>query len=208
MRRWIEACRLRLGEPPRSLPEAERDRFRLRVPFLARLLAWFGLDPIMKVPAATPTLRDQGQVVWGHLVQGNRLLFDPRNRKTLPARVIYGIGTAFDDRLGLLADAAQRLCALVGGPQGDPELVNLAALMADETQRASRLLLPGRLCEGEDVYFTTCFLQPSHLAGSCLRGQFFPLLICPARTEAVMVVPSEYWPEELRAAWVGDGRGA
>jgi hypothetical protein len=208
MRRWIEACRQHLGEPPRSLPEAERDAFRLRVPFLARLLAWFGVDPIMKVPAAAPTLRDQGQVVWGHLVQANRRLFDPRNRKTFPAQVIYGMGAAFDDRLGLLADAAEGLCSLAGNVRGDPELANFAALMADESQRAFRLPVPAQLCEGEDVYFTTCFLQPSHLPGGCLRGQFFPLLICPARTEAVMVVPSAYWPEELRAAWVGDGRGA
>jgi len=44
-------------------------------------------------------------------------------------------------------------------------------------------------------------IQPSHLPAGHLASGFFPLLICPEKTEAVMVLPCPYWPEELREAW-------
>ena len=58
--------------------------------------------------------------------------------------------------------------------------------------------MPPFLCAGKQVFFTTCLVHPPHLPGHFITTSLFPLLICPEKTEAVMILPSSYWPEQLR----------
>lgn len=149
-------------------------------------------------------LRDHGRVVWGFLVQANQFLFDPSNRLVLPANVIYSPDPYFDNRVPLLQDAARGLFDLKGTSPNDAELETFAKAITDERARTMRLALPRSLCQGRDAYFTTCLIQPAHLPGGYLASGFFPLLICPEETEAVMILPARYWSEGLYNVWTGE----
>ncbi len=166
-----------------------------------RVVFWLSGDKLRTILRDQDILRDHGRVVWGFLVQANQLLFDPRNRLVLPANVIYSPEAYFDDQAPELQAVAQGLFQLKGTAPNDDELERFAAAVTDELARTMRLALPRSLCSGQEAYFTTCLIQPSHLPGGRLASGYFPLVICPEKTEAVMILPVRYWPEELRDGW-------
>ncbi len=197
----LRGCRERFGSPPRFLErEAEQD-FRLRPSFLMRCVFLLTGDKLRTVLRDQSVLRDHGRVVWGFLVQANQVLFDPANRATLPANVIYSTDTDCDDEVALFRDVAHGLFRLKGTTPADPELTRFSAAITNELARTMRLPLPRSLCRGKTAYFTTCLIRPSHLPRGHLAAGFFPLVICPERTEAVMILPARYWPAELCEVW-------
>lgn len=197
----IQRCRESFGPAPRALAREDQKAFRLRPSFLTRVVFWLIGDKLRSVLRDQNILRDHGRVVWGFLVQANRILFEPTNRQVLPANVIYSPDAYFDDHAPELGDVAGALFQLKGSSPGDEELERFAAAITDERARTMRLALPRSLCSGKEAYFTTCLIQPSHLPGGCLAAGYFPLVICPDRTKAVMVLPAVYWPEKLRDGW-------
>ena len=202
----IRRCRQRLGSPPRELQREERQSFLLRPSFLMRILLLLHGDKLRITLRDQHLLRDGGRVVWGFVVQANNLLFDPVNRQVLPANIIYSPDEYFDDCVPVLQGTAQELFQLKGTSPADKELERFAHAITDELVRTMRLALPRSLCENREAYFTSCLIQPSHLPAGHLASEFFPLLICPEETEAVMVLPAAYWPEELHETW-GEGNG-
>jgi hypothetical protein len=198
----IQRCRENFGSPPRTLTREEEEQFLLRPSFLMRLAFWVAGDRLRIVVRDQHLLRECGQVVWGCLVQANQLLFDGTNRQALPANVIYSPDNYFDEKAALIRETAGGLFELKGTSPGDLELEEFAKAITDERARTMRLRLPQSLSQGKEIYFTTCIIQPSHLPESRLALGYFPLLICPEKTEAVMILPSRYWPEELCKLWI------
>jgi hypothetical protein len=57
--------------------------------------------------------------------------------------------------------------------------------------------------------YTVLFREPGDrvdgsLSGGYLATEFFPLVICPEKTDAVMILPARSWPEELCEFWAGE----
>lgn len=197
----IRSCRNRFGFPPRSLGVVDSNAFRLTLtPEVAEQFTETG-DPILRILADQTALRDRGQVVWGRLVQANRVLFDPSNPHTLPAIVIYSLDPHFDGRASLLERMARGLFAQKGSVPADPELSEFVRAITGEREQIMRRELPHKYCGGRSVYFTTCFIQPSHLPGNCLVRPTFPLLVNFQETEAVMLLPSRFWPASFASEW-------
>ncbi len=199
--RAIRACRARIGEPPRSLDEASAETFRLSLMPEVAALFKETRDPMLRILADQEALRERGQVVWGQLVQANQILFNPANPHTLPANVIYSLDEYFDGRVGLLERMARGLFARKGSVPADRELREFVRVITDERERIMRRELPRGYCGGRSVYFATCFIQPSHLPGNCLVNPTFPLLVNFPETEAVMLLPSLFWPPEVLTQW-------
>lgn len=197
----IQQCRDNFGSAPRELERDERDSLRLRPSLLMRFLFLVTGDKLRIVLRDQNILRDHGRVVWGALVQANQILFDPRNRQVLPANVIYSSDVYFDNNAPELQSVARGLFQLKGISPGDEELERFATAITDELARTMRLPLPRSLCQGKEAYFTTCLIQPSHLPGGYLAAGFFPLIICPERTSGVMILPAQYWPQDLLKSW-------
>ena len=132
------------------------------------------------------------------------MLFDPANRQTLPVDVIYSPDPYFDSRPETLRAIAHGLFALKGTLPADSDLQPCAMALTDEYARIMPPYVARALCLGKEAYLTTCLVQPSHLPGGFLAGGYFPLVICPEKTNAVMILPCSYWPEDLRASWDHD----
>jgi hypothetical protein len=196
----INKCRNSFGVAPRRLSAEDARAFKLNPSLMMRLLMFLTGDKLRSVLREQHILRDQGRLVWGALVQANQILFDPRNRMVLPANVIYSPDAHFDGRVEVLQELASGIFDLKGS-SADDEMEQFARAVTNETARTMRLPLPRSLCEGKEAYFTTCLIQPAHLPGGCLAAGFFPLVICPEKTDAVMILPASYWPKQLRDAW-------
>lgn len=200
----MRVCRENFGTAPRSFGDAEQQAFKLQPSLIMRIVLTVTFDKLRTVLRDQDILRDQGRVVWGFLVQANQVLFNPKNRQVMPANAIYSPDPYFDDRVRELLDVAQGLFQLKETYPGNREMKKFANAVTNEMLRTMRLAIPRDLCDGKEAYFTTCLIQPSHLPGGYIAAGFFPLVICPEKTKAVMILPAPYWPEELRASWIGE----
>jgi hypothetical protein len=201
VRDLIASCRKRFVDLSQDPSPADLEEFRIRVAFITRV-AWFMIrDKLRIILRDQYELHDEGRVVWGALIQANQLLFDPANRTTLPAAGVYSPDRYYDDHVEDLQSIAQTLSELKGTKPKEPRLRRLVDLITDELARALRLQVPEEMCEGREVYLTTFLVQPSHLPDGYLAQGFFPLLIAPRTTAAVMVLPARYWPPELLQLW-------
>jgi hypothetical protein len=199
----LRACRERFGAPPRQLAAADARACRLTLTPDVDQLFRRDRDPLLRILADQHVLRDRGQVYWGHLVQANQMLFDPQNPHTLPANVIYSTDPFFDGRVAILASIGHGLFAQKGSSGADPELRAFVRAITNERERILRRELPAGYCGNRPVYFTTCFIQPGHLPDHCVARPAFPLLVNFEETEAVMILPSRFWPPELVSSWRG-----
>lgn len=196
----IEACRERLGPPPRSLSPEDVRRLRL---------VWWPLiplpfDSLFRVYLAQKTLRERGEVVWGYVLQANQGLWAPGFEPSA-ATVLFG-GPELDD-LGSLVQLAELLYSLKGTSPKDPEL-RAAAALTHEYRRKLCKEVPRSLTGGRTVYCSDLMIHRGHLPGSMtrsrLRKPFLPLLVNPSETRSVMVLPAYFWPRELVESWGQD----
>jgi hypothetical protein len=182
-------CRTCFGDPPRSLSLVEKLRFRIR-PSLGLRLRY---DPLLRIYDDQNKLRDRGRVVWGHLVQANSLLFGP-GRNDCPANVIYEPASSNENGHAFLAPIARSVYALKGRRYDDEDLDDCARWVTNELLRMVDAPLPAQLSQGRTILFSTLVVHRKHLPAGYLSCSFFPLIINPAETPSVMILPSEYWP--------------
>jgi hypothetical protein len=119
--------------------------------------------------------------------------------------LLYSPDSYFDDHVDVLAEVASGLYELKGSSAGDPEIDQFVSAITNEMSRTARLALPRSLCAGRVAYFANFLVQPSHLPGNHLAQGMFPVVICPERTHAVMILPGDFWPPELRDWWMASG---
>jgi hypothetical protein len=193
----IRSCRDSFGPPPRTC--RREDRIVLsperQQAFVERN------DGLLPVLEDQDRLLMHGQVFWGQLVQANKVLFDPKNRHTCPANVIYSTDPFFDGRLSLLSSMARGLFAQKGSTRAGRELQDFVDAVTDEMKRVLRREMPHSYTGGRCVYFATCFIQPGHLPFGCLNRPSFPVVVAPEETPAMMLLPSRHWPPELVSHW-------
>jgi hypothetical protein len=201
---YLRQCRERFGKAPRELEPAEREYFKVRPSIFTRCVLLLTFDKLRMVLRDHDVLRDHGRVVWGCIVQANQDLFHPANRSTLPANLLYSTDRFYDDAVEELQALAAGLFDLKGTSQDDRELQRFANAISNEMARTMKLQVPEDITDGRRVYFTTALIHPPHLPEGYLAQGFFPLVICPDKTEAVMILPARFWSKEFREAWAAD----
>lgn len=142
-------------------------------------------------------LLEQGKVVWGALVQANNGLFEP-GPEDLPAALAYSLDPHFDGRPQALRQIAAALFAHKGDQAPEP-LRRLAEWLADEVERAYNLPVP-ELVTDREVLVSAFMVFRRHLPERVVSGAWFPILTHPG-TCALLIVPREFWPQPLVAAW-------
>ncbi|MFI0967492.1 hypothetical protein ACH4S8_39825 [Streptomyces sp. NPDC021080] len=158
-------------------------------------------DPLLEILERQDLLLEQGVVVWASLVQANNLLFEP-GRTDHPAVVLYCADREFDDRPEHLRYVARRLFSVKGKLLPDPLLQPFANMLCRELSREMRMPVPQSLTGSTAVYCTNVMVARRHLPTGTLNHALFPLLIHPTCDET-MILPSRFWPDDLRNAWDG-----
>jgi hypothetical protein len=148
------------------------------------------------------TLFTGGEVVWGHLVQANRLLFSPGSLDH-PAAIIFSLDSYFDKNLYNLETIAHKLYEQKG-QEAEPELAYFVDVITDEFKAPFNVQLPYSLTENREVYFTSIMVCRKHLPQNKLISGWFPILTNPGLTNASIILPSRYWDSQLTTLWQED----
>lgn len=160
-------------------------------------------DELNEVFRRQGKLMREGDIVWGALVQANMHLFSPGPHDH-PAMVIHSPDPFFEDDPNRLRALGNRLFQLKNTTPASPDERRLAEMITDEMERGMGWTVP-RACTGaREVTSTSVIVFRRHLPDRVLRCGWFPLLTHP-ETPAVMIVPSNYRPDELVEIWMEGG---
>ena len=143
-------------------------------------------------------LLTEGHIAWGALVQANELLFKP-GEANCPALLVHSPDSYFDSRPQELRLIGSTFFSLKNIEFADPELKEVARLVTDEMDRSMGFELP-KVFSDKVVQSATFMGFRKHIPNGVLSSSLFPLLTHPS-TQAVMMVPFEFWPIELIVLW-------
>lgn len=143
-------------------------------------------------------LLTEGNIVWAGLVQANSTLFEA-GEVDCPALLVYSSEKYFDARPHELRAIAHKIFDIKNSSPSNAELKKVADIVTSELDRPKCHKLPSVLTARE-VSMSAFMVFRKHLPDGFLRGGIFPILIHPA-TQAVMIVPVDYWPQNLLRKW-------
>lgn len=160
---------------------------------------WMTEDELYDQLQQLVELYTKGKVVWAHIVQANKLLFTPEYPYSCPAEIIY-------DPTGrtppsYLAEIAHQLYALKDTIPDNPELVDYAKHITDESTRIIGNNVPD-IITSLPLKTTTMFIWRLHLPNGVLNSAF-PILISDT-TDEVTVLPAKFWDKSYYASWIED----
>lgn len=135
-----------------------------------------------------------GRVVWAAIVIANDRLFAPAAEADSAALIVFSPTNYFDSNPGHLCKIATDLANLRTEGTSDPELHDLARIVADDHGSPSNLLLPWKVTDGHEVYLTRINVYRSCLPKAQLTDQLIPVVICPQSTFASIIPPARLWP--------------
>lgn len=185
--------RLVLARTQARRSEAEFLRFRVRDP------KWLRADDVLGVIGGEQTrLLKSGRVAWGALVEADDLLFSP-GQEDGRATLLYSLDPWFDARPEALTQLAGTVLSFKNTRPEDPSMQLVAAFITDEMDRSMGWSLPTEL-SARPVRGAAFIVYRAHLPDGFLRGGVFPVLVHPD-TEAVMILPREFWPAEILEYW-------
>ncbi|MDR7306573.1 hypothetical protein [Rhodoferax saidenbachensis] len=149
-------------------------------------------DELRLIYVDQKALLNSGSVVWGAIVQANKLLFNA-GTEDHPVLIVYSLDPHFDANPDQLLDIAKTLFGLKGNAPESPEHARFASMITNEMERAMSWVVPQELTDGYEVTASTMMLIRKHLPNNRLERSLMPLLTHPS-TPATMVLPSSYWP--------------
>ena len=156
-------------------------------------------DELYLVYESRKRLLREGNVALGFIVQANKEVLSPGDYD-LPAQVVYCSDRTIPYLLKTLAECAQRMFALKHTEPEQVEERKFAEMITDEYRREMQVSVPKAIAGIEDVTLTSLVVFRKDLPHEYLTNSFFPLLTHPS-TPAVMIVPSNFWPNALLRAW-------
>ena len=187
-----------LGTVPRSRGWIAQFRDRIPRPAWASDRSSAEIEVMLN---AQDQLYREGSLAWAGLVKANAALYKP-GRETSPAVIVFAAPQR-QPRLTLaeadsLAQATEELRWI-----DPPEVLREDARVVDDDTKCHLMhRLDQALGFGADVFVSTVLVHRAHLPANYLAERVFPVLVSPGTIRAVQIVPSRYWPRELRAFWM------
>jgi hypothetical protein len=191
----IARLRAGFGERRKSLQARTVEAVRAAMP------AWMKTRPddaLREVLENQDLLLTEGRISWGAIVQANKLLFSP-GTSDCPAQLLHSHDTHFDARPHQLGHVAERIYELKSTKPTDPRLQLVAERVTNEIDRAMNWRLPEDLT-ARDVRASIVMVFRKHLPNGVLKQRLVPVLTHPS-TEAILIVPFEFWPPEMIGLW-------
>lgn len=198
----LEAVRDALGDPPRELDADALEEFTIRVGFIDRIAMMLGARKKKAILDDAALLAEEGTVVWGAFGFTPEEAFDPANKAPQSCEILYSPDPVYDRDPDPLRHLARELVAARETKAKNKAVREFVAEMRSQlVRRTIRLRVPPELTDDTKVYVGETFLDPKHLPGGVPAVPIIPVLIAPKETEAVVPVPSGYWPKSWRRFW-------
>ncbi len=194
----LDACRDRFGPVPRRFDAHTRQKLAVELP---QWLAQEPDHPLYHHLKNLGRLWATGELVWGHIVQANRLLFDPNDPHNCPAEVVYSAQPGAPVHPPLLAKVAHELYSLKSTRPKAPSLRAIADHLTDEHTHRIHWTVPPVLNEGQSLAMGGTFIVRDHLPLPSLNTKWMPMVLAPEPPRYVMPLPAIFWPKRLLSVW-------
>lgn len=145
-------------------------------------------------------LINNGNIVWGHIVQANSLLFE-EGVDDCPASVIFSPDPKLRPSFDQLSYAATSMFKLKNTTPDDEELRRIAETLTGEIERTFGVSVPKQFCPEYQLYEASTFISRKHLPNKILSKGLFPLLVSQNKPFWCVPLPSNYWPLSLIEYW-------
>ncbi|MCO7224766.1 hypothetical protein [Pleionea sp. CnH1-48] len=146
-------------------------------------------------------LISRGNIVWGHIVQANQLLFTPNDDHDCPASIVYCPEPNISVQFETLKTVAHTLYELKNTTPDDPEKAKIAAMLTSEVSRTFGLKIPDELSSGLKLRESSIMICRKHLPQGYLRRGLLPILVSPQEPYYAMTLPQKYWAKDFRENW-------
>lgn len=142
-----------------------------------------------------------GILGWAVSVQANVSLFSMGSSNHLAQTLLWLDTDRFDPRVAMhIAQDIFSFKAHVDEIE-DPELKKMAQSLADEYTRDFGVKVPKSVSHGIFLKMSTIYHQRHHLPCSTLTFLPYPVLFLPENPMLCMMVPFQFWPEEMVKDW-------
>lgn len=198
MRRLLQDCIENFGAAPRRFSWWDRLTY-LPIP-KPRWLRERPTDGLRILFQNAGRSFSEGVVVWGHIVQANRLMFSAGN-DDCPGELVYSIDDSHRIQGEDLQEVAGALGRLKGQTTADGDLLPISRYLADGQIRVFGLPVPRTISPTFRCQISTTFLVRKHLPGRRLCKPLLPVVVNPGKPHVAMPLPAKYWPDELSHWW-------
>ena len=179
-------------------------------------------DGLFKLYEDRNILFKYGEVYYAHLIQANEYLFIENNKNDCPAAIIFSTDPLMEENPEMMRVLQDKIYSYKNMNLKDvPENYRtLAELITDEMSRDSynfhiyanepTEIIPGWGDDGAyshnnvsriDIRFSCVMVFRNDLPKGVISKSIFPILAAPRFTPVVMVLPKEYWTEEMLSNW-------
>lgn len=193
---WLQQCRHEFGEAPRQFSWIDRMTY-----LSSNRPSWCKrTDKLTLYFDNQKQLLEQGDVVWGCVVQANQLLFSP-GTMSCPGDVVYCLERDRPDVLETLRQVARELYQLKGEPQDRAELNEISQYLANERIRVFGLPVPETISPTMPCAISSVYFDRRHLPDRVLRQSFFPIVLSRTTPHIATILPGRYWSQSLLNVW-------
>lgn len=145
-------------------------------------------------------LMENGEIIWGVVIQANSLLFSEGD-DDCPGELVYSCEPGFDD-LKALIEIKDKIADLKGTEPEDPRLNEIAFYLTDEMVRVFGLDVPESIAGSLKCKISTTFFMRKHFPDRVLSRGIMPILVYEkGENTYATVVPSDFWPEYFTDWW-------
>lgn len=196
----IAQCAKNFGPPPRHISLWDRLTYwRIARP------AWLAdrpQDAFNALFARVISVRRDGVVVWGHVIQANSLLFSPGD-SNCPGDVVYSLDPRLPECHDELAAVASALFSLKHTLPADPDAASIAEHLSSEITRVFGKAVPESISPRLPCRMSSTLFLRKHLPepSRCLKRSLMPLIVHPKPPHFALVLPARYWPPDLIEWW-------
>lgn len=145
-------------------------------------------------------LVNEGDIVWGHLVQANTYLFT-WGLNSLPGEVVFCTEPDRYVSPSELAAVARKAFRLKGTTNNSPGEQAIADHLTDELARVFGLPVPESLSPDFPCAVSTICFDRWQLPKGRIVRPFFPILVSRTEPKVAMVVPCRFWANDFRDIW-------
>lgn len=178
-------------------------RFMYRFKFLGRFRDWCKFNFIngsIRI-SDIKSLVSKGEVVYGQVVLASSILFSEQESESSPAVVLFSTDKHYDGNLYELEELSDYLYDLTQCSEVPLNLKEITDMLIDVNVYFLNKKIPVEYTGGREVFITSIPVDISHIPYGYLRGSVLPIIINPKRTKATMILPKEYWSNEMLFQW-------
>lgn len=196
----LNGVRRRLGITPRKLGWFEKAPIAFDKP------EWLKSNPedqMNEVFSAFKRLWKHGIVVWAHVVMANNRIYLPGD-SDLPGEILYSLTQDDAVAVSQLLQFGDRLYRLKEAEVPDATWTErereIAEDLASEVAWHAGFKLPDHWSATSAEYrLNSILFHRAHLPGNILAYRLLPLLVLPKLPYDALIVPQEFWTDELFA---------